>query len=153
MSMSRSVSRVVSPEPMLEEDESDESDTGELPLLYMPEPVGQPVLVPDQSYGQPTMSWGYEQPSYGQQQFMQQGYQFPQDQAQMQSFEGQPLISWWSCMLQNLTNSLSSRPSADVSSRNDGLSNPESTIRAPTRILYPRPSTPILAVRHLIWTD
>jgi hypothetical protein len=90
MSMSRSVSRVVSPEPVMEEEDSDDSDAGELPFLYMPEPVGQPVLVPDQSYGQPTMSWGYEQPApYAQEHFLQQGYQYPQQSVQMQSYEGQ----------------------------------------------------------------
>jgi hypothetical protein len=73
---------------MDDEESEDEFDSPEPAPLYMPESVGQPVLVPDQMYGQPhsqpTMSWGYEQP-LPQETYMQ-GYQYPQHQ-QMQ-YEG-----------------------------------------------------------------
>jgi hypothetical protein len=73
------------------EDSEDEFDSPEPAPMYMSEPVGQPVLVPDQMYGhpQPTMSWGYEQP-LPQDQYMQ-GYQYPQHQPQMQ-YEGTSLF-------------------------------------------------------------
>lgn len=43
-------------------EDHDDFDSPAPSMMYMQEPVGQPVLVPDQMYGQPTMSWGYQQP-------------------------------------------------------------------------------------------
>jgi hypothetical protein len=64
MSLSRSVSRVVSPELTFdEEDSADEVDSPEPLPFNLPEPLEQPVLVPDQGYEQPTMPWGYQQPN------------------------------------------------------------------------------------------
>ena len=93
MSISRSASRAVTPEAKMDDEESeDEFDSPEPAPLYMPEPVGQPVLVPDQMYGQPhtqpTMSWGYEQP-LPQDAYMQ-GYQYPQHQ--QMHYEGKSSI-------------------------------------------------------------
>jgi len=91
MSISRSVSRAVTPEANIEdEDSGDESQSPEPVPLYMSEPIGQPAFVPDQMYGhaqdQPTMSWGYEQP-IPQEQYLQ-GYRYPHQQSMQ--YEGMP---------------------------------------------------------------
>lgn len=92
--MSRSVSRAVTPEANMNEEESeDEFDSPEPAPLYTSEPVGQPVLIPDQMYSQlqpqPTMSWGYEQP-LPQDSYIQ-GYQHPQ--YQQMHYEGIVFLS------------------------------------------------------------
>jgi len=96
MSMSRSVSRAVTPEAEMHDEESeDDFDSPEPAPLYMSEPGGQPELIPDQMYGQlqtqPTMSWGYEQP-LPQDSYIQ-GYQHPQ--YQQMHYEGIVFLSYF----------------------------------------------------------
>jgi hypothetical protein len=62
--MSRSVSRAASPDVVKDDfDDLDDFDSPAPSMMYIQEHAGQPTLVPDQSYSQPTMSWGYQQPA------------------------------------------------------------------------------------------
>lgn len=64
--MSRSVSRAASSDAVLDDD-LEEFDSPAPLFMHL----GEPTLIPDQAYSQPTISWGYQQPaapgpSYGQ---------------------------------------------------------------------------------------